>query len=585
MHIRLTHFTGFIGSALIAFTTGVSAADTPAKPPMKPLTDKQTVMLMLAATPFADTRLPVQNKELLNNLNVVQYRLSQTMSRIEGKKVPLAPIPGNIEEAGDILKLLDYGIASLAQTPDNPLEQSRHQNDMEARAQLIYWNAYGARQTERHLIQLIDKTSSLLASTIPDKKGTASPVTQMQVSAQKRSELLKILSELNQLLNENKKAINDLSRVVKHDKGRFLAMPLTAQTLSVPSLAISGYALEETTLAKFLPTEKTAGTAKKPATQKTTENYKTVITASKGKIDLITPGISHKWSVNNRFNANNWLSTGKYLAFDVYNQLDKQQRVKALKDATQDKNDKPMLGAAVITRLHIAYSLYLDRLEKFQLSACLHYLNQRLGKLENIQPADNVEAFISKLRSDIANIRINRRHYSHYADLRYAFSLLKTSFAGNVEKMQTFNNRNCLQTQAIQPTVVKPVIVKEKPAEVVIPAPKPPVAAVVPVKKPVKKKTAVNWISKEKASSYTLQIVSSQDKSRLSRYIKRHKLGAKAHITRMKNNGGYSYALHYGVYKDKETGFIAQFKLPMDVQSENQIWIRRIGDIQKNLPE
>jgi hypothetical protein len=586
----------FAGSLMLYAVFAQAASDKKAAPVL--LTETVAINQLVNSVPPPPVSQHLAGKKAeLNEINVAQYRLSQTVSKIEGKNVALTLIPSSLDESESVLAILDSGIASLAGTPENPLDVQRHRNQVEAEAQQIYWQAFGARQVERSLNQLIDKTSQLLASTIPDKnRPPQADKDTPPVSPAQRSELLKILSELNQLLKDNRQQINELAAALKRKKGEFIALPISSNDLQIPKLAISQHMLEEQALRNViaplpvaaLPATPPAKTGKSikpsmpamPVSAKKNE-FQELAETSRNKIDLLTPGIAHQWSINNSFNTNNWLSSGKYLAFDVYNQLDKKQRVDNLKEAVEDSNDRPMLGAAVLARLHVAWNLYLDRLEKYQLSSCLQSMNERLVNLENSNLADSTDHIISSIRSQIANIRMTRRHYDHYAQLRSAFSLVKTSFAGNPTKMENFDRqRSCYQPLNMdtvlppppQPPVVKapePVApVKTQPAKMM-----PPVLA-----KPDVEKN--QWVMEQKDGAFTLQILTNKNRSVLTRYISRHKLDKAAHVTRM---GKDNYALHYGVYRDKEMAFIAQFKLPFEVQSENQIWIRRIGDIQKNI--
>ena len=560
----ICRFIAVIGLCLCA--GGVPAADK--KVPVLPLSDSNAVTRVMATKPSANIGQDItDSKAALEMINVAQYRLSQTISKMEGKKAALPQIPSTLEESEQVLNILDTGIASLSEADDKAQHAARHLNNTEAQTQKLYWRAYAARQTERQLIRLIDKTSNILASSIPDKNRKASETT---ITSKQRSELLKVLSELNQLHKNNQQRISQLSTAIANKPGQPLVLPISNQPLSVPKLAIYQQALEQQTLNHFLMPNKPAmkSTDKKPADS--------LVGSSRNKIDLLTPGISHKWTVNNAFNTTNWLSTGKYLAFDVFNQLDKKQREKNLKQKMPDINDKPMLGAAVLARLHIAYNLYQDRLEKFQLSACLQNLNERLHTLE--QQQKTYADIIEELRAEINSVRTTLRYYDFYSELRHAFSLLKTSFDSNMQTLQPFNQSQCFQPKQLEPAIfqkpepVEPAKVEVKPLATA-PAPKPV----------VKSKPKTQWIADQKASAFTLQIMSGKEKRRLSNYVRRHKLGKNAHITTLRIKGRISYALHYGLYGDRERAFIAQFKLPLQVQSDNQIWIRRIGDIQKTL--
>ena len=91
--------------------------------------------------------------------------------------------------------------------------------------------------------------------------------------------------------------------------------------------------------------------------------------------------------------------------------------------------------------------------------------------------------------------------------------------------------------------------------------------------------SSTDWLSKQPDNHYTLQIISSSSAEKLQKYMLSQQLGDRGHVLTINNNKQPQYALVYGSFSDKEKAWIEQFKLPISVVENNNIWLRQFKSL------
>ncbi|MDY6978620.1 MAG: SPOR domain-containing protein [Pseudomonadota bacterium] len=87
---------------------------------------------------------------------------------------------------------------------------------------------------------------------------------------------------------------------------------------------------------------------------------------------------------------------------------------------------------------------------------------------------------------------------------------------------------------------------------------------------------AADWLQRQPADHYTLQLLAAQQRDNLQAFIERHQLGENSAIFESRRNGRPWYAVAYGSFPDRDAARQAAGDLPEGIEP----WIRRIGDIQ-----
>ncbi len=89
-------------------------------------------------------------------------------------------------------------------------------------------------------------------------------------------------------------------------------------------------------------------------------------------------------------------------------------------------------------------------------------------------------------------------------------------------------------------------------------------------------KVISDWLQRQPADHYTLQLLAAQQRDNLQAFIERHNLGENSAIFESRRNGRPWYAVAYGSFADRDAARQAVGDLPEGIEP----WIRRIGDIQ-----
>ncbi|MGM0680155.1 MAG: SPOR domain-containing protein, partial [Pseudomonadota bacterium] len=87
---------------------------------------------------------------------------------------------------------------------------------------------------------------------------------------------------------------------------------------------------------------------------------------------------------------------------------------------------------------------------------------------------------------------------------------------------------------------------------------------------------ASDWLLRQPADHYTLQLLAARQRDNLQAFIERHNLADNSAIFESRRNGEPWYAVAYGSFADRGDAQQAAGDLPDDIEP----WIRRIGDIQ-----
>lgn len=532
----------------------------------------------------------INNKTRLDQLGIAQYRVSQSVRRIQGKPATPQLLQSPSHETDIILGLLDDGLAEIAarQQPDRKLyekqkAQRANQKIMQATIPL-YWRAVGVKTVDVKNRKLIEKTQTLLKPFIYSNTDSAD---------RQKDQLLQLLAALKQIQSENDATITQLASKLGTDKANIdKRVFLPEKNLPIPFLSIAPEKVDARALAMLpLPV---------PVSMQDIEKY----------LAAITPGLTMKWLDSPNGDIMPWLSTGKNIAFDLYNSLDKLERKQLLKQEQKVREDMSyLLASATITRGRLAYSQYLTSLELFSLASCLNANTASLQSLEFNRLDESLDNQIRVIGLEKTRIEMVLQLYDQYARLQADFdqltnSISKESFPEKLESRQTasiiqsvgnelkrlrlnkgkdiFSCYTSAQQKIARQQEIQQLITEKQQAQKQVNqliAEKKALAA--KKMKPVIK-TDNAWLAKQNPRAWTIQILSHSNQAHLQKYSNRHNLGAQAKIIKTSYKGKTIYSLLYGLYKDKELAFIGQFKLPDAVQSENQVMLRRIADVQKN---
>lgn len=585
----------FILGWLLLFTSNVAIPAELQKKSIKPVnwfTEEQAIAQAISYN--HENRLAthedeiVHNKNALEDMGIAQHRISESMRRLEGKSGKPIVIESHQYEIPDIFALLDNVLAEInaRQLNDRKLYQkAKKQRTNEKIIQTIvplYWQAAGAKAVSPKVQRLINKAKKQLEPFIYARE--EKPVAQ-------KNEMLHLLEELKRIQARNSAALSELSSTLGIDNTQAKRLRFNAkQDMSIPELDINLQQMDSQTLSL--------------------QNASTPIKLVDLKKYLLstTPGLSYDWQGLSKKNIAPWLSTGKNLAFDLYNHLNKLERVFLLKEKPDEKaKTEHLTAAAMITRSRLAYVQYQQDKAIYTLSTCIDSIGSQLNLLESEILDRSVDSVITRLKQEKRQIEHTLQTYQKYAALQLAFNNLKQSVSNGSlpEQLESQPVNTIAQTVSDQLKKNKKLadldsfscytsaeeksLQEKKTQSLMAEKEKAQQKTAQPVKKKtavVKKATPINtlansWLSKQNPRSYTLQILSHSNKDKLFSYIKKYRLGKQARVIKTRYRGKTFYALLYGLYGDRELAYIAQFKLPDNVQDQNQILIRRISEVQK----
>ena len=542
----------------------------------------------------------VSNRNRLEELGIAQHRVSQSLQKMQGMKVSPQLLDSSLYETGILIKLLDDVLAEInarQQADKKGYEKlvSQHVNQQIIQTTIpLYWQAVGVKQVSAKTSQLIKAVQDHLKSVIHANTQASDKEIPNE---QQKNQLLQLLSELKHIQAENDAILVNLATAMGTSKDNInKRVFLPVKKLPVPYLNV--------------PTEQinTLSLAKQPLPARLKQKQVAIYLQS------TNPGLNINWSGSRNDTLNPWLSAGKNLAFDLYNNLDKMERKQLLKQEQQQREDvSKLLAAASMTRARLAYAQYQQSRESFSLAICLQTNAINLQALNTDWLDQSLQNDIRKIEHEKTRIDLTLRLYHAYARLQADFYRLGNSISSQAlpEKLETRSlpaisktiaqtlkqsrhNKNTdsfscytsaaeklAQAQTIQQLVEEKAALKKQIADLKKkPKPKPK-PKVVQKAKP-QNKLANDWLKKQNPRAYTLQILSHADSKRLHDYISKHRLGSQARVIKTRYKNKTLYGLLYGLYKDKELAFIDQFKLPEAVQTQNQIMIRRIADVQKH---
>ena len=217
----------------------------------------------------------------------------------------------------------------------------------------LYWQAVGVKTVDAKNRKLIEQTQALLKPFIYSK---ASSADDKAATDRQKNQLLQLLAALKQVQSENDATMTRLASRLGTDKANIdKRLFLPAKSLPIPFLSIPPEKLDELALTKQpLPSA---------VSLQDIEKY----------LAAITPGLKLTWNDSPNEDIKPWISTGKNIAFDLYNSLDKLERKQLLKQEQKVREDLSyLLACATITRGRLAYSQYLASRELFSLASCLN---------------------------------------------------------------------------------------------------------------------------------------------------------------------------------------------------------------------
>ncbi|MDZ7661613.1 SPOR domain-containing protein [Thiohalophilus sp.] len=96
----------------------------------------------------------------------------------------------------------------------------------------------------------------------------------------------------------------------------------------------------------------------------------------------------------------------------------------------------------------------------------------------------------------------------------------------------------------------------------------------------VKETLDIDWLQRQPADHYTLQLLATRQRDNLQAFLQRHDLDTQSVIVESRKNSEPWYAAVFGSYPDTGVAREAAADLPGDLEAP---WIRRIGDVQASL--
>ena len=529
----------------------------------------------------------VDNKNTLEQMGIAQYRISEAMRKLEGKTTQPVLIESRLYEIPEIVDLLDNGITEInaRQHKDKQLYAkavSRRVNQKIIQSVIpAYWQAAGAKAVNARVQLLIRKAKKQLEPFIYARE--EKPLAQ-------KNEILHLLEGLKRIQAQNTVTFSKLADILGIDEKEVNLLRINPrQDMSIPALDIDLTTMDTQALS-----------LQQPANQVKPGDLQKYLLST-------TPGLSYDWKALDNNNSMPWLSTGKSLAFDLYNRLNKLERFFALKEKLEEQHKTAhMIAGALITRTRLAYVQYQQSKAIYTLSNCVDSVNAQMGKLEAEILDDSVDSAIAEIRLSKLQIENTLQRFQKYAALQADFNRLRHSVSKDTlpEKLElqpvstisqtigtalkthkkavSLSSFSCFtpaHEKRMQEQKIQSLMAEKERAQKKTHAVKKKKA---PVKKPVKRNLlSNNWLAKQNPRSYTLQILSHSDKDKLFSYIKKYRLGKQARVIKTSYRGKVLYGLLYGLYGDRELAYIAQFKLPDNVQDQNRILIRRISEVQK----
>lgn len=529
------------------------------------------------------------HKNALDQLGIGEYRVSQSLQKLQGKAPAKSQLTSYLHETNEILFMLDDLLAEIdARLPADKTmyEKARSVRANEKiipQAMLLYWRAAGAKAVDNNIRQLIAKSQKLLEPFIYSKEA--------QYKSAKQ-DLLNVVANLKYLqqLNANTiKAFTDSTGLAVKAAAQLRFNP--KQAMPVPTFTFDSSSMDTMVFGNFAQL--------KPASLDNSKKY----------LRSITANLSYDLKSANDENLKPWLAVGKNLAFDLFNLLDRLERKLLLKqDAKQKSNQTHLIGSALLTRSRLAYAQFMLNKEQYARTKCLLDNQQALQQQSYPELGKTLPEKIKAIALETDLLALTIQRFNYYAELIASFhalnqSLDRASLPYKLESqslpaitntIKSFfsvpaNNRtndfSCYQSAAqlaaqkaeLENLKKQLATSNHKITQLN--------RQIKQLKNPPKKKqTASNlsndWLKKQPGYMYTLQILSSSKLKSLESYALKHKLGANAKIIRSKYKGKTLYNLLYGLYKDKELAFVGQFKLPEAIQNDNKVFIRRIKELQ-----
>lgn len=97
------------------------------------------------------------------------------------------------------------------------------------------------------------------------------------------------------------------------------------------------------------------------------------------------------------------------------------------------------------------------------------------------------------------------------------------------------------------------------------------------------KMSDVDWILKQNADNYTLQLVGASNKRAIQRFSEKHNVQLKTAVFRRQLNGKPWYSLIAGVFPNRAQAIVAKRKLPKSL-GKTDVWPRSFASIHANIP-
>ena len=531
------------------------------------------------------------HKDALDQLGIGEYRVSQSLQKLQGKTLTKTQLTSYLHETNEVLFMLDDLLVEIDArlTADaNFYEKAR---SVRANEKIIhkviplYWQAAGAKAVDSKIKLLIAKSQKLLEPFIYSK--------QPEYAAAKE-DLLNVLANLKYLQQLNTNTITAFTAITGlQNKSATQLRFNPKQAMPIPAFSTDASTMDRQVLNNFAQL--------KPASLDNTKKY----------LRSIETNLSYDLQQANNENLKPWLAVGKNLAFDLFNLLDRLERKLLLKqDAKEKSNRTHLIGSALLTRSRLAYAQFELSKEQHSRAKCQLENQQALQQQSYPQLGKTLPEKIRLIELETDLIALTLQRFNLYAELLGSFNLLKQSLdrvnipqklegqslpaiTNTIRALFSVPDNNlsddfsCYQSAAqlaaqqseLESLKRQLTAANNKIAQLD--------RQIKQLKNPPKKKKAVSnlsnsWLNKQPGYMYTLQILSSSNVKTLQTYAKKHKLGSNAKIIRSKYKGKTLYNLLYGLYKDKELAFVAQFKLPEAIQNDNKVFIRRIKEL-KNI--
>lgn len=544
----------------------------------------------------------LKNKALQEKSGIAQQRVSQSVARIQGQKVKPSAVTSTLPEISQVFILLDDVLTEVnaLKPADKPAyEQAINQRTTEnliRKTLPLYWEINGYRNSSGFITQAINETRRLLDPFIKERNKQSA-----QVELHKK-DLLQLLADFTLIQKQNQTSMEKFSALIGVPAEKIphtLFVPV--KNLSVYELKLDHAQFDDNILKHWAADEKLK------------------LDAVKRYLSSLTPGLKFDWLAMDSGSIQNWLSSGKNNAFDLYNQLDRLERKKLLKEKDKEKAKQQqassdlLITAAAFTRAHLAMLQYLHSREIFILSHCHKTITESFNARKKRLLDDSLAASIKKLKLTKQYIVNTQQYFRDYGALVTDLFVLKNSIfntqppvgleSGQIAAVKRIIKKSlaqgtrkldnsiysCYQSekQIADLAAQKAALQKEKEAETQradqLAAKLDDLTNKEKIKKRAAEKARKDWVKQQSPRSWTLQLKSSSDLVKLQGFKNRYKLGKKARITETFHRGKTHFNLLYGTYPNKELAYIAQFKLPQSLQNNEKIWIRRYSDIQKQI--